>query len=57
MTLSETMLLLCTSTKYSIAIAPENNDLIYRSFLLDHDANKEIPQYKNFTEEYSDHQS
>lgn len=55
MTLNETMLLLCISTKYSIALAPENKELIYRSFLLDHDAYKETPQYKQFTEEYSDH--
>lgn len=54
MTLSEAMLLVCISMKYSKKLGFENKEMIYRSFLLDQSGDKEIEQYKTFTEEYSE---
>lgn len=52
MTLCEAMLLVCISMKYELKLRPENKEIIYRSFLLDHNADKEIKPYQKLTEEY-----
>lgn len=57
MTLSKAMLLLCVSMKYSVILGSENKEIIYRSFILDHNADKDIKDYNKLTEEYSENLS
>lgn len=54
MTPCEAMLLVCISMKYALKLGPESKEIIYRSFILDHIADKEIKHYQKLTEEYSE---
>lgn len=54
MTPCEAMLLVCISMKYALELGPENKEIIYRSFILDHIPDKEIKHYKQLIEEYSE---
>lgn len=54
MTPCEAMLLVCISMKYALKLGPESKEIIYRSFILDHIADKDMKHYQKLTEEYSE---